>query len=206
MFRVASALLRPLYRLVVAGAELFAGQESTRQDVLRAVSVSCEYNQPESRGTVQLASADPHDSPVVDLHLLDHEKDMEGMLQGMKKIREMLLAPPLARMRAEWAPHCEGAESFTDAELRDFIRQRSHTTWHYSCTARMGRADDDAAVVDTHLRVRGVRGLRVADASVWPCITSGNTNAPAIMTGDKGGELILRDHALAGEPALQSKL
>lgn len=201
-----STLLRPLYRLVLAAAGLSTSTEAIRQDVLRVVGIACEYNQPEARGTVRLASADPHDPPVVDLRLLDHPADMEGMLQGVKKARELLLSPPLAHMRAEWNSYCVVVPGASDDELRAYIRAHARTTWHYSCTARMGAVGDENAAVDPRLRVRGVRGLRVADASVWPRVTSGNTNAPAIMTGDKGAELILQDHKLVGAPAQQTRL
>jgi choline dehydrogenase-like flavoprotein len=104
---------------------------------------------------------------------------MEAMLEAVKKGRKLMLTPPLSDLRHEWVPEADGCEAWDDEQLRTYIRQFAETTWHYSCTARMGREGDPAAAVDPRLRVQGVRGLRVADASVWPCVTSGNTNVPA---------------------------
>jgi choline dehydrogenase len=192
-----SALLAPLYHGTIRLAEALFSLEALRTDVLRVLGVSCEYNQPSARGSVRLASADPHAHPLVDLRLLDHPEDMAAMIEGMKKARTLMTTPPLSDLVAEWLPEAEGCDAWDDAAWTEYILERAQTTWHYSCTARMGRAGDPEAVVDNRLRVFGVRGLRCGDASVWPCITSGNTNAPAMMTGDKCGELILKDHAIS---------
>jgi len=121
----------------------------------------------------------------------------------------MMFTPPFSNYIIDVAPvpglpHRFGEswlESFrraTDEDLRRCILMTSSTTWHYSCTCRMGAADApaDQAVCDPRLRVKGVRGLRVADCSVLPFVVSGNTNAVCLMVGDKCGEMILADHSL----------
>ena len=143
---------------------------------------------PASRGEITLRSADPSDAPRVFGNYLSSEFDLLTMIRGIRRTRDIIGQPAFARFRGrELAP---GPELTGDDELVDWLRATATTTFHPVGTCRMGT--DSRAVVDARLQVRGVEGLRVADASIMPVITSGNTNAPAIMIGEKCAEFILR--------------
>ena len=144
---------------------------------------------PESRGTVLLKSADPLDAPVIRPNYLSAPKDGEVLVAGMKIARRLVDAAPLHRYVAR--AH-EPAQPFThDDEWLQYLRARGGISFHPVGTCRMG-ADADA-VVDERLRVRGIDGLRVVDASIMQTLVSGNTNAPTIMIGEKGAAMILED-------------
>jgi len=142
---------------------------------------------PRSRGTVKLASADRTVGPTIDPRFFSEPDDLEGLLRGVKLARRILEAPAFDPYRGvELLP---GANVTTDAQLRDVIRRTAATAFHPVGTCRMGH--DDAAVVDPELRVRGIDGLRVVDASIMPSIIGGNTNAPVIMIAEKAADMIL---------------
>jgi choline dehydrogenase len=145
---------------------------------------------PLSRGTLRLASDDPAAAPLVDPNLLAEPHDLEALVDAVEICREIGGAPAFDHWReAEVAP---GPDARTRDDLRDYVR-RAVTTYHHQVgTCRMGV--DSLSVVDPALRVHGVEGLRVADASIMPSVPSGNTNAPAIMVGEKAADLILADH------------
>jgi choline dehydrogenase len=149
-----------------------------------------------SRGWVRLRSADPADKPRIQLNLFTDHHDVETMIAGIRLCREFFRQPPLhAIVEEELSP---GAASSSDADLETAIRQAGGHRSHPVGTCRMGRGPD--AVVDPELRVRGIDGLRVIDASVMPETPSGNTNVPSIMIGEKGADL-LRGRRLAAETA-----
>ena len=153
----------------------------------RGLSVGATQLRPESRGRIELASADPFDDPVIDPQYLTAEQDRETLVAGVRKAREILQSEPFDPIRgAEVWP---GEDAQSDAEILDHIRETSHTVYHPVGTCKMG--DDDMAVVDDDLRVHGVENLRVADASVMPTLTGGNTNAPTYMIAEKAADLIL---------------
>ena len=136
---------------------------------------------PNSRGQVTLRSADPLDDPLIQFNYLGDSQDMQAMIAGLRLARRILGSPPLARWsRGEFLP---GPQHQSDEELADAIRQQAETIYHPVGTCRMGR--DEMSVVDPQLRVRGVSGLRVADASIMPTLISGNTNATAMLIGEK---------------------
>ena len=142
---------------------------------------------PHSRGEVVLRSASPLDAPKVHMNLMDSPVEFETMRRGIREARRIYHTEPQASLTgAEVVP---GAEVETDAQLDDFIRKVCSVTQHPVGTCRMGH--DDLAVVDPQLRVRGVEGLRVADASIMPTVPGANTNASAIMIGEKAADLIL---------------
>lgn len=144
---------------------------------------------PESRGTVRLRSADPFAAPEIHPNHLATPGDVATLRAAVRLAREIGEQPALAPWRiAEDEP---GAEVVDDAQIDGWLRERAATIFHPVGTCRMGARDDPGAVVDAALRVRGVAGLRVADASVMPTIVTGNTNAAAMMIGEKAAALIL---------------
>jgi len=144
---------------------------------------------PRSHGSVMLRSADPADPPLVDPNYLGDGVDLQHLLGGMRVAREIAAASPLRQtLSGELLP---GAGSRTDAELAAYIRRTARTDWHPVGTCRMGRSDDPMSVVDPSLRVLGVEGLRVIDASAMPNIVSANTNAPTMALADRAMSLLL---------------
>jgi choline dehydrogenase len=141
---------------------------------------------PDSIGRLWLRSADPSVKPALDPNYLADERDVDLLVQGVKIGREVLRSAALDGYRGEEVVPGDVVRS--DDELRDYVRAYAHTLFHPVGTCRMG--DDDMAVVDAELRVRGVEGLRVADASVMPYIVNCNTNFPSIMIGERCAELV----------------
>jgi len=142
---------------------------------------------PESRGRITLQSADPFDDPAVDPQYLTEQADVEVLLEGLKLIREILQAEPFDEYRGEEVS--PGADVQSEAELIEHIRETAASLYHPVGTCKMG--DDEMAVVDDRLRVHGVDGLRVVDASIMPSITSGNTDAPTTMIAERAADSIL---------------
>jgi choline dehydrogenase len=144
---------------------------------------------PESRGHIHIRSQDPTEHPEIVSNYLAAEKDREVMLAALKMARRIVARPPFAdHMVRERVP---GPEAATDEALMRFAKETGTTIFHPCGTCKMGQ--DDQAVVDERLRVRGIAGLRVADASIMPTMTSGNTNAPTIMIGEKAAAMIAED-------------
>jgi choline dehydrogenase len=150
------------------------------------LSIGPTQLRPESQGHVELASDDPFDEPVIDPQYLSEQADVDLLVEGVRKAREIAQAGALAEWCGEELQ--PGPEAQTDEELADHIREEAHTIYHPVGTCKMG--DDDMAVVDDRLRVHGVSGLRVVDASIMPTIPSGNTNAPTIAVAEKAADLI----------------
>ena len=149
-----------------------------------AMNPLCLY--PKSRGTVSLASPDPHAKPLIDPNLLDDERDLMALVRALRICREILNASPFAATGgAEYAP---GPDVTDDEGLKAYVRAGVVTVHHPVSTCRMGA--DEASVVDPELRVRGVEGLRVVDASVFPSLIGGNTNAAVVMVAEKAADLI----------------
>ncbi|HKM64109.1 MAG TPA: GMC family oxidoreductase N-terminal domain-containing protein [Acidisphaera sp.] len=161
-----------------------------RPDPFPGFLLSAQPCRPESRGCVQIVSPDPTAAPRIVPNSLATEGDVRDMLEATKFLRRLAAAPALAAVIAEELK--PGSAVHTDDDLLDDVRQRASTVFHPVGTCRMGRGIA-TSVVDAALRVHGVQGLRVIDASVFPALTSGNTNAPAIMVGEKGADLVLRD-------------
>ncbi len=144
---------------------------------------------PESRGSLKIRSADPAVPPEIRINYLATETDRAAFVDGIRILRKILAAPALkAYCSGEVYP---GSDKTSDADLLDFCRKTGSTVYHPTSTCRMG--NDPLAVVDQRLRVRGIEGLRVVDASVMPDLMSGNTNAPTIMIAEKASDMILED-------------
>lgn len=143
---------------------------------------------PDSVGEVKLHSKNPNDSLVIDPKFFSHKKDMEVIKNGAKKMQTILEGKPFDKIRKNMLYHVGN-----DEQLVQDIRNRADTQYHPCGTCKMGTAEDKMAVVDTNLKVYGIQGLRVADASIMPKIVSGNTNAPTIMIGEKAADMILAD-------------
>ncbi len=142
---------------------------------------------PESKGSVHINAPDPRKHPSIRFNFLAERVDRECVLASMRIVRRLVAAPALAWLGAEELAPGPGVNS--DEELLDFVTQTAETTYHPVGTCRMG--SDPLAVVDDELRVHGIANLRVADASIMPTLTSGNTNAPSIMIGEKAARIAL---------------
>jgi choline dehydrogenase len=152
---------------------------------------------PHSRGYVRLKSPDPLVPPSISPNYLSDQRDAEVLVAGMKIARKVAAAEPLAGIiKSEKEP---GSALQTDEELLSFLRAKGMSVYHPVGTCRMGQ--DENAVVDDELRVHGIVGLRVIDASIMPTLISGNTNAPSIMIGEMGAELVLRTAMLRNSKA-----
>jgi choline dehydrogenase len=148
---------------------------------------------PDSRGDIKLRSADPSAAPAVHPNYLTAETDQQTIVAGLRLCRQLLAQAALAQFVAsEYLP---GSSVQSDAELLDFARRRGGTVYHPTSTCKMGI--DAMAVVDPELRVRGVTGLRVADASIMPTVISGNTNAATIMIGERCADLVRQELRMA---------
>lgn len=149
--------------------------------------ISCHVNvlRPRSRGTVVLASTDPRDAPAIDPRFLDHEDDLRVLVKGAQIQQRIMESKPFDPIRGDMLYPVRADDS---AGLAADIRNRADTQYHPVGTCKMGT--DTMAVVDPQLRVHGIDGLRVADASVMPTLVGGNTNAPSIMIGERAADLI----------------
>ncbi|KAA0023441.1 GMC family oxidoreductase [Antrihabitans cavernicola] len=151
-----------------------------------ALTVMSTLIYPRSRGTLRLASNDPTAAPLIDFNYLAEDADLQVLQEGVEMIRDVMA-------NAKIAQACDGelhpGSGVTGTGLRDEIRNRATTVYHGVGSCRMGV--DERAVVDPELRVRGIDGLRVADASIMPNIVGGNTNAPSIMIGEKCADLVV---------------
>ena len=143
---------------------------------------------PESRGHIHITSADARQAPAITFNFLSAAVDAALTVKAIRVARAVMTAPALAALGVkETAP---GEPLQRDDEIIDWVKRAAETTYHPVGTCRMGQ--DGMAVVDAELRVHGIAGLRVADASIMPTLTSGNTNAPAIMIGEKAADMVLR--------------
>ena len=144
---------------------------------------------PESKGHIHIVSPDPRQAPAINFNFLSAPIDAELTVRAVRIAQKIMTAPAMAPLKVtELAP---GPERTTDDQIVDWVKAAAETTYHPVGTCKMG--SDSLAVVDARLRVHGIDGLRVADASIMPTLTSGNTNAPSIMIGEKAAAMILED-------------
>jgi len=151
---------------------------------------------PQSRGSVTLASADPFAAPLIDPNFFDHPDDMTRLVRGFRLLRDLVNQPALAKLGGK--EMARSADAITDAGIEQFIRAHGDTIYHPVGTCRMGPGAQD--VVGADLRIHGLEGIRVVDASIMPRIIGGNTNAPTIMVAEKASDMI-KAARLAGENA-----
>jgi choline dehydrogenase len=148
---------------------------------------------PDSRGTIMARSADPATAPIITPNYLSDPGDARVLAAGMRFTRQIFAAPAIAQHSVDET--LPGPDVRSDEELTDYARSFGNTIYHPVGTCRMGQGP--SAVVDERLRVHGIAGLRVIDASIMPTLTTGNTNAPTIMIGEKGAAMIREDANLA---------
>ncbi len=153
------------------------------------IAIGPSFLRPKSRGTVRLRSSHPKDRALFDAASFRDSDDLEVLVRGVLKSIEILEAPALAKLIKRRALSEPGLEKDLNG-LRSYVRQSAKTVFHPVGTAKMGPETDKMAVVDSELRVRGVQGLRVADASVMPTLVSGNTNAPTMMIAERCARFI----------------
>ena len=153
------------------------------------VTISVCQLRPESRGSIMINSADPFVHPTIIPNYLNTDYDRRIMIEGLRMVRRITKQPAFARYVIK--EHEPGSDKITDEALLEYARNKGNTIFHPTSTCRMG--SDSKAVVDARLRVQGVQGVRVADCSIMPTVVSGNTNAPAIMIGEKCAQMILED-------------
>ncbi|WP_211343421.1 GMC family oxidoreductase [Lampropedia puyangensis] len=180
--------LQPVLEECAFGSEVTGPAYGLPADRSVAWTLAPGLVRPESRGHVYLASANPHQAPRVDANFLSAPEDVQALMACIKLCRELGNAPEVAPFRRrEWMPGPLGEEV-----MQQWLRQAAGTYFHQSGTARMGT--DDGAVVDGQLRVHGVQGLRVVDASIMPEVTTGNTHAPCVLIGEIAAQAMLASH------------
>ncbi|MBJ3774579.1 GMC family oxidoreductase [Acuticoccus mangrovi] len=188
---IATPDLMPVLEEIPFGSEVTA----TAYDLPTAVDVAWTLApglaRPDSRGRVRLASADPFAAPRIEANFLGTDTDMAAMLRCVELCRDIGNSAPVAPfVKRELMPG-----PLKGAAMEDFIRNAAGTYFHESCTAKMGR--DEMSVVDANLRVYGIDGLRIADASIMPEISTGNTMAPTVVIGERASEILATAYGLA---------
>ncbi len=188
--RTGASVDRPDVQFHLAHAS-YADPATRRLDSHPGMTLAVCQLRPDSRGSIHAKSPDPLAPPSIRGNYLAEPGDVRTLVAGMRVGRQVIQAPALDPYRAlELSP---GMDCESDADLESFARATGQTLYHPVGTAKMGPDTDRMAVVDDRLKVHGVPGLRVVDASIMPTLVSGNTNAAAIMIGEKGADLILAD-------------
>lgn len=175
----------------ISGKDRYSRSAEAGIDPFPGFSVGGFKLHPASRGSIHVRTGDPLAHPAINPNYLTDPADQATALAMMRLIRRVASQPAMRALVV--AEHRPGPGAGDDAAVLDYIRQTGQTAWHTVGTCRMGRPDD--SVVDARLRVHGIQGLRVADASVMPTIPSSNTNAPSIMVGEKAADMIIEDAA-----------
>ncbi|MCF8509963.1 MAG: GMC family oxidoreductase N-terminal domain-containing protein [Rhodobacteraceae bacterium] len=193
-FRTRADLPRPNMQLYLQAFSTLLPKAGERPlltpDPFSGLSIGLSNCRPTSRGHLHIASPDPLAHPKIVANVFSTDHDVQEMLEAVKFVRHIAAQPAMSGLiEEELRP---GLEVQSDADLINDFRQRSGTVYHHSCTARMG-SSAATSVVDARCKVHGVDGLRVIDASAFPNLIAGNTNAPSILMGWKGAEKVLED-------------
>jgi choline dehydrogenase len=171
-----------------SGKDRYARRPQDGLDPHSGFTIGVMALRPQSRGYVHIKSANPDVHPRIDPNYLSDDRDLRTLLAGIRAVRRLVTMPTLKKLVVrETRP---GPEVASEQQIVDYIRATTATTWHVVGTCKIG--NDDMAVVDSELRVRGVEGLRVIDSSVFPTPPSSNTNAPTIALGEKGADHVLK--------------
>ena len=175
--------------LLLGWVPMFTEAGPTGPKISRDSGVTCYAHpmRPESKGHIHITSADPGAPPAINFNFLSAEVDGELTVRAVRIARAIMTASAMAPLQVKEA--APGADKTADDEILDWVKKSAETTYHPVGTCKMG--NDAMAVVDPQLRVHGITGLRIADASIMPTLTSGNTNAPSIMIGEKAADLVL---------------
>ena len=175
--------------MLVSGKDRYARNRKLGVDQFPGFNIGVFPLYPESRGSTHIQSADPAADPLIHANYLSHPQDRDKMLAGLKLVRKVAAQPAIQPLIVrEVRP---GTEAESDEALMDYARRSGQTSWHPISSCRMGRGEMD--VVDFDLKVRGTENLRVVDSSIMPNMPTSNTNAPSIVIGEKGADLILAD-------------
>uniref|UniRef100_A0A182JHR5 Glucose-methanol-choline oxidoreductase N-terminal domain-containing protein n=1 Tax=Anopheles atroparvus TaxID=41427 RepID=A0A182JHR5_ANOAO len=191
-------------------ADFIAAQIIKQNQQSEILMVAVTLLNPKSTGSVRLRSSSPYDAPLINANYLDDQRDVKTIIRGIRHFRKLLGTEnfgyhELKHFHLE-IEECDRFEFDSDSYWECYARYMSTTIYHPTGTAKMGPDGDPSAVVDSRLKVRGVRNLRVIDASIMPDIVSGNTNAPTIMIGEKGADLIKEDHGVKVESQTHTEL
>jgi len=170
----------------VPDLQFYVGRGLDQSD--RFVTLTASHVAPKSRGTLRLRSNDPLAAPIIRANYLQDPDDVAALVRGVELARKLLATTAYDPLRGEEIDPGPGVK--TDAEIAAFVRARADTMFHLAGTCRMGPDRDPAAVVDSQLRVRGVQGLRVADASIMPEVVNATTHAACVMIGEKAADLL----------------
>jgi choline dehydrogenase len=187
-FRTSDGLDRPDAQIHFAPAASEPDRKGNLKPTPGTTATVC-FLRPESRGSVHIRSVDPMVHPTIRANYLDTENDRKSIVAAFRKVRDIFLAPALAKYRGDEVRPGQLAQS--DEQILDYVRAEAESVYHPVGTCKMG--SDAMAVVDDRLRVHGVKRLRVADASIMPKLISGNTNAPAVMIAEKCADMLLQD-------------
>jgi choline dehydrogenase len=174
---------------LISGRDRYSRSNAAGIDPYSGFSIGVFKIRPEARGNIHIQSSDPLQNPSIRVNYLAHPEDIETYKRAIWIVRNIASQPALQSfIRAETRP---GSNVTSEDELINYIRKTGQTAWHAISTCRMG--SDEMSVVDHRLRVYGVEGLRVADISIMPTLVSPNTNAPAILIGEKAADMIIQD-------------
>jgi len=175
--------------LLLGWVPMFTETGPTGPKISRQSGVTCYAHpmRPESKGHIHITSADPGTPPAINFNFLSAEADAALTVRAVRIARAIMTARAMAPLQVKEA--APGADKVADDEILDWVKKSAETTYHPVGTCKMG--NDAMAVVDPQLRVHGIAGLRIADASIMPTLTSGNTNAPSIMIGEKAADLVM---------------
>jgi choline dehydrogenase len=168
------------YRVVLKDGKRTLGKEP-------GITCTVNQNRPESKGSIHIKSNDPEEYPSIKYNFLSNSLDRDTLVAGVKLIRKMMQSKPMKEFCSDEIQ--PGMNFSSNDNILQFIRDKAETVYHPVGTCKMGF--DENAVVDKHLKVHGIKGLRIADASIMPTLISGNTNAACMMIGERCADFIM---------------